>query len=366
MTNNMKYTTGALKNPKDLRDISIAQVQAPMLVPKKHITDISMLPVLDQKQLGACVGHAFATVMAYQNFKETGKYEYLSPRFIYALAKRVDGYAGQGTFPRVAGSVASKNGCSSDSFVKNDTTLGHQEYITVIDTKEITNNALIYKSGGYATVAIEPQAIKQAIYRNGMITMSIGCGDINQFTIKPGTSNGSHSVAFYGYEDLDGDTILYFRNSWTDKWGEKGNGKISMKDFKGFMYDAIVLTDIPNKIIEEARAKYKYFTEKEVVGLKPDFVKLLDTLRGNCGFPFKINSGLRTKTENDALKDSVSDSSHLSGNAADIAITDSAKRFKIVSEALKLGINRIGVGETYIHLDIDTTKPANVIWHYYK
>lgn len=358
----MKYTTGALKNPKDLRDISIAQVQAPMLVPKKHITDISMLPVLDQKQLGACVGHAFATVMAYQNFKETGKYEYLSPRFIYALAKRVDGYSGQGTFPRVAGSVASKNGCSSDSFVKNDTTLGHQEYITVIDNKEVTSNALIYKSGGYAAVTIEPQAIKQAIYRNGMITMSIGCGDINQFTIKPGTSNGSHSVAFYGYEDIDGDTILYFRNSWTDKWGEKGNGKISMKDFNGFMYDAIVLADIPNKIIEEARAKYKYFTEKEVVGLKPEFVKLLDAAREIAGVPFKITSGYRDAKHN-AEVGGVTDSAHTSGLAVDLLVKDTVSGGKILLALAQVGFKRFGFyADGHLHVDMDTTKPSPCYW----
>lgn len=111
---------------------------------------------------------------------------------------------------------------------------------------------------------------------------------------------------------------------------------------------------------------YKYFSKTEVEKwkLKPELWLLLDTLRTNCGFPFIINSGLRTKQENDKLKDSASDSAHLSGLAVDISIKDSIKRFKIITESLKLGINRIGVADTFVHLDIDKTKPASVVWLY--
>ena len=112
---------------------------------------------------------------------------------------------------------------------------------------------------------------------------------------------------------------------------------------------------------------YKYFSKEEVAKwkLKPEMWTLLDKIRGECGFAFNINSGLRTKEENDALKDSVSDSAHLSGLAVDIACTESAKRFKMIEVALKNGIKRIGVGKTFVHLDIDETKPQSVVWHYY-
>lgn len=111
---------------------------------------------------------------------------------------------------------------------------------------------------------------------------------------------------------------------------------------------------------------YKYFSPAEVAKwkLKPELFTLLDDLRGKCGFPFIINSGLRTKAENDALQGSVSESSHLSGLAVDLSITDSLKRFKLVQNALLSGITRIGVGKTFIHLDIDKTKPQNVMWEY--
>lgn len=115
------------------------------------------------------------------------------------------------------------------------------------------------------------------------------------------------------------------------------------------------------------KERYKYFSEAEVAKwkLKPELFTLLDDLRGKCGFPFIINSGLRTKAENDALQGSVSESAHLSGLAVDLSITDSLKRFKLIEVALKNGIKRIGVGKTFVHIDLDTTKPQSVVWHYY-
>ena len=111
---------------------------------------------------------------------------------------------------------------------------------------------------------------------------------------------------------------------------------------------------------------YKYFSPKEVVKfkLKPELWTLLDKLREECGFPFIITSGLRSETENKALNGSVSDSAHLSGLAVDLSITDSLKRFKLIDISLKNGIKRIGVGKTFIHIDIDSSKPQNVCWLY--
>lgn len=119
--------------------------------------------------------------------------------------------------------------------------------------------------------------------------------------------------------------------------------------------------------LKKQEMKYKYFSQKEVEKwkLKPELWQLLDKLREECGFPFIITSGLRTEAENNALNGSVSDSAHLSGLACDLAITDSIKRFKLIEVALKNGVKRIGVGKTFIHIDVANDKPQNVMWHYY-
>jgi len=92
-------------------------------------------------------------------------------------------------------------------------------------------------------------------------------------------------------------------------------------------------------------------------------LEMLDELRGNCGFPLKINSGVRTEERNKAVGGSIN-SSHLKGLAVDIHCTESAKRFKIIDEALRLGFDRIGIAKTFIHLDIDLDKSPDVIWMY--
>jgi zinc D-Ala-D-Ala carboxypeptidase len=94
------------------------------------------------------------------------------------------------------------------------------------------------------------------------------------------------------------------------------------------------------------------------------FVKALDTLREACGFPFVIHSGFRTVAHNAQLSGAVGDSAHLKGMAADIGAATSAMRFKLVQAALAAGFKRIGIGKDFVHLDLDTALPQNVIWLY--
>lgn len=109
--------------------------------------------------------------------------------------------------------------------------------------------------------------------------------------------------------------------------------------------------------------KYKYFTDKEIVGLKPELVTLLDQARGIAGIPFKINSGKRTVEQNEKAG-GVKDSAHLSGLAVDISCTTDSARYKIISAFQKVGFNRIGIAKTFVHCDIDKSKSSNVIWLY--
>lgn len=109
---------------------------------------------------------------------------------------------------------------------------------------------------------------------------------------------------------------------------------------------------------------YKYFKPSEVVGLKPELVSLLDKMRGECGFPFIINSGFRTIEENNKLKDAVQDSAHTIGLAVDLKCLTSDKRFKIIESAIKNGIVRVGIGSTFVHVDIDGSKPQMMAWLY--
>lgn len=359
----MIYTTGAKLNEKDYRDISIAKVQAPVELPKKYITDISMIPVLNQRGIGACVGHAIATALIYMNYIETKNIELLSPRFIYALSKKIDGLATEGTYPRVGAKVTTDSGCATEAILPNDTFLTHAQYITISLSEAQKQASKPFSTKGYAFVPSEVNALKQAIFQNGIITISIACGQIGFNDIKAGNTNGLHYICFYGYETKGDDTIFYYRNSWGDTWGDKGNGKLSAKEFTGYMFDAIAYVDLPNQLKEEAKAGYRYFKQYEIVGLKPELVQMLDKARGIAGIPFKINSGFRTEAENKKAG-GVEDSAHLLGLAVDIACTTDSARHKILNALRDVGFNRIGIAKTFVHCDIDKSKSPNVIWLY--
>jgi uncharacterized protein YcbK (DUF882 family) len=94
------------------------------------------------------------------------------------------------------------------------------------------------------------------------------------------------------------------------------------------------------------------------------FALKLDEMREEAGFPFIVDSGYRTVAHNASLEGAVDGSAHCSGLAVDLACRTSGQRMRLVELALKHDIRRIGIGKTFVHLDIDSTKPKNVIWLY--
>jgi hypothetical protein len=117
---------------------------------------------------------------------------------------------------------------------------------------------------------------------------------------------------------------------------------------------------------------WKYFKSTEKTGslghtiadLKPELVDLMDKMRGECGFFWVISSGYRTVKENALIDDSASNSAHTTREAVDIVCTDSRKRQILLDVVRKNGINRIGLGKSFIHIDISKTLTQNVTWNY--
>ena len=98
------------------------------------------------------------------------------------------------------------------------------------------------------------------------------------------------------------------------------------------------------------------------------FLDMLDNARDIAGIPFKINSGYRTLEQNIAIYKKLGKkpikSSHLKGLAVDIACKDSRARFVIVSALKDAGFTRIGISNSFIHVDSDSDKAQDVIWTY--
>ena len=100
-------------------------------------------------------------------------------------------------------------------------------------------------------------------------------------------------------------------------------------------------------------------------GAKMDekFLTKLDAAREIANEPFKINSGYRTPERNKKAGGKPN-SSHLSGLACDIKITSSKHRYRVVEALMIVGFNRIGIADTFVHVDDDTSKVQEVIWTY--
>jgi zinc D-Ala-D-Ala carboxypeptidase len=95
--------------------------------------------------------------------------------------------------------------------------------------------------------------------------------------------------------------------------------------------------------------------------IKPELKKVVDELSQSVG-GFDISSGFRCVKHNESVHGVVG-SAHTLGLAIDIVCDDSSFRCKLVSMAIKLGIKRIGIAKTFVHIDIDSSKSL-AMWLY--
>lgn len=94
-----------------------------------------------------------------------------------------------------------------------------------------------------------------------------------------------------------------------------------------------------------------------------DFVKWLQVVRTDCGFPFPITSGYRCPDHNARVSGTGRDGPHTIA-AVDIALTGE-QAIKLLASALKYGFTGIGVQQKgagrFIHLD---RRAVPAIWSY--
>ena len=137
---------------------------------------------------------------------------------------------------------------------------------------------------------------------------------------------------------------------------------------------AYIVMRLIRYMMARSKSPFKYFTWSEfdqpnyagsgAKFMSADFIHKLDAIRADVGFPLIITSGYRSQAYNDGLSGSVPNSSHIKGLAADISAPTEDMRFEIAKAAINQGINRIGWGNSFIHLDIDKDKTPDVVWGY--
>ena len=291
---------GAHESPQDYRDISLSSVVEPVTLPLSFSVDVSMLPVENQRQIGACVGHAGAKYKQKLDQKDTGRVIPESPRFLYAVCKCLDGILSQGTYPRTSMKVLMDYGCATTDTVPNDTTLDHETYVYNRNLNNIPSEAFkdaeTQKIGGYASVDITLDGIQSAVFQSSGCSMLVRVGK-EWYTDKnglitwnadsilpikpPAVIISGHEIYVYGYETVGEDMKIFFINSWSGDWASAGKGWFWWSEYKNFIVEAWTAVDIKNEVLEQvqnlpAPSTFKYnFRNVILYGQRDEDVKNL-------------------------------------------------------------------------------------------
>ena len=93
-----------------------------------------------------------------------------------------------------------------------------------------------------------------------------------------------------------------------------------------------------------------------------ELIDLLERMREEHG-PIHITSGCRCAVYN-AQCGGVANSAHTRGTAADLRVQGGTERRKLLDLAVMHWASGIGVANSFIHVDVDSTLPRPMAWTY--
>jgi hypothetical protein len=278
-----KFGTGSLRNVVDARNIEIAQVQAPVVIPPYYKANIYPFGVGDQGKESSCVGFSFGKMCEYIIYKLTGKIVKIDGNKLYKKAKKEDGIPDTlGTYPNVMAKIVVRDG------VEDETGKLHKV------------------STGYAFIPVDYDAICQAIYQNGVLSAGFLI-DKNWFKgiIKKVLKwIGGHQVILYGYDNVDPEVkILHGQNSWGVSWVgyiaglldrnvSPGMFEAKFEDVQGTMMNIMALVPVPKELIDQAKEKAFRFTQTLRYGSIGFEVKQLQERLKKDGYPLDSTDGV--------------------------------------------------------------------------
>ena len=236
---------GCIRDKFDERDYLMRPYLPVIKLPKNVDYTKEMSPVRDQEAGGTCVGFAVAVGMKeYQEFLDYEKLVELSPRFVYNESKKIDGVPGlEGTTIRASMQVLKNIGVCQEKFWpykphQNDKpkegAFSNAKKFCIITYARILNlNELRMSLATKGPVVLGIQVFK------GMLKTKTG---IVPMPKKGERSLGGHAIADCGYDDEK--ELVKFKNSWSEKWGDKGYGYLPYEFVDRYIMDAWSSVDI--------------------------------------------------------------------------------------------------------------------------
>jgi len=119
----------------------------------------------------------------------------------------------------------------------------------------------------------------------------------------------------------------------------------------------------------------KYFTTAETAcqcgcgksSMDEDFMRKMDAMREEAGFPFIVTSAVRCGAHNNNVSSTGFDGPHTTGQAIDIGV-DRQQAFTFIELAVKYGMTGIGVKQhgdgRFIHVDDLHEGVRPTVWSY--
>ena len=101
----------------------------------------------------------------------------------------------------------------------------------------------------------------------------------------------------------------------------------------------------------------------KVLGVKPEFLIFIEKVRKKYNRAMKITSAYRCEKHNEKVGGSKT-SAHMSGLAADVAISNSQNRLEFIRAAIACGVKGLGLHKSFIHVDIMARPTGDPAWFY--
>ena len=206
----MNYKLNIIRTEYDDRDFHAEHyltVSGPL--PETLDYRLDLLPVRDQGKEGACAAFSAACMKEWEERKDVGFKDYMSPQYIYNSRSDL---ATEGMNTRDLMKILFTKGCCPESMYP----YGSKTKIS----QQISTVAANYKIKSYAQVRTSAD-LKRALYENGPCLIAI---PVYNFTTQPWKRNigesiqGGHAMTIVGYTKKG----FIIRNSWGLKWGERG------------------------------------------------------------------------------------------------------------------------------------------------
>ncbi len=236
---------GYVKSPSDPRDWELRPYTWPWSYPKEFdVKGMANIPVFDQGSRGTCVSQATTGMKMWQEWYEKGQVVPLSREYLYYRCKQLDGLAEEGTFPRQAMKVLKNWGEPPEELCPYQKKSEWPETFITPALDEAARPNLI---AGYSRIT-GLTALKGALMNYGPVVIGVPVYEnwetdevrmTGRVPRPAGEMIGGHALLVWGWTE----THLKLRNSWSEDWGDKGNGLLPL-DYPELWEDAWTAIDL--------------------------------------------------------------------------------------------------------------------------